>query len=414
MEFYVSAPGKVILFGEHLAVYGKPAIAAALSLRAYLLVTPSEHNDLVLEFPDISLKHSWPVDALPWAQLAQLAPPAGPPAAPKALVPEILALLEPLLADMLLEHHRTTCLCFLYLYASLCGPTVAGHRFCIRLTLPIGAGLGLSALTAVCLASALAVLGGHVAHPKTGYSDEAAALIDDWSMVGERCFHGNPSGIDNAVATHGGAVWFQRKDGRSERHKLRGFAALELLLTNTKIPRSTAALVGGVAAQHAQFPAILGPVLDAMEHVVHEANAVLSALELDRGKLAELVNINHGLLVALGVLHPSLEKIKMLADTHGVGATKLTGAGGGGCAITLLKKHAPAAAVAAVKREFDLCGFETFAALLGGKGVGMLDSRALADDVRAEVFSPDRFVALPLRDAIEKSVGGLDWEFWSA
>ena len=26
-------------------------------------------------------------------------------------------------------------------------------------------------------------------------------FIDKWSLIGEKCFHGNPSGIDNAVAT---------------------------------------------------------------------------------------------------------------------------------------------------------------------------------------------------------------------
>ena len=67
LPFIVGAPGKVIIFGEHAAVYGKPAIAAALSLRCYLLVSPSfDSNTIRLQFPDIKLDHSWNIKDLPW------------------------------------------------------------------------------------------------------------------------------------------------------------------------------------------------------------------------------------------------------------------------------------------------------------------------------------------------------------
>ena len=45
---------------------------------------------------------------------------------------------------------------------------------------------------------------------------------------------------------------------------------------------------------------------------------------------------NHQHLVTLGVSHPSLETIReKTANPHGL-STKLTGAGGGGCAVTLI------------------------------------------------------------------------------
>src|SRR5271154_4021743 len=66
--FMVSAPGKVIVFGEHAVVHGKAAIAAAISLRSYLLVTAlsKSHRTVTLRFRDVGLDHTWCIDDLPW------------------------------------------------------------------------------------------------------------------------------------------------------------------------------------------------------------------------------------------------------------------------------------------------------------------------------------------------------------
>lgn len=428
--FLVSAPGKVILFGEHSAVYGKPAIAAALSLRAYLMVTPSENSDEIsLEFPDIGLLHTWNKRDIPWESLEPYLPKkSGKPATTDELVPEILDLLTDLLeTDSTL--HYTACRCFMYLYSNLCGPETPGHRFCVRSTLPIGAGLGSSASTAVCLSTALAILGNHVLTPTVGFNDKQhrmaspdADFIDDWSLMGEKCFHGNPSGIDNAVATHGGAVLYQRKGpgNPSVRTSMRNFPALNLLLTNTKIPRSTADLVGNVARVNQEYSRTSGAILEAMEHLANDAYQLMLQPSFSTKALAELVNINHGLLVALGVSHPSLEQIKMIGDVHKIGATKLTGAGGGGCAITLLNEGVLEGTLEAVQKEFASHGFETFQTHLGGKGVGVLRSEDVGseasgaiDAAREAVFSK-KFSTYG-REEIEGAVGASTiegWRFW--
>jgi mevalonate kinase len=425
--FYVSAPGKVIIFGEHAAVFGKPAIAAALSLRAYLLVTPSEDEDEIkLQFFDIDLVHKWNRYDIPWEKLQKYINKVdGLPIISEELIPEIVELLGTLLDDLDSKLHYIACHCFLYLYCNLCNRDLPGMSFYIRSTLPIGAGLGSSASTAVCLASALAVLGGHVPNPHLGLKDKFEVqetrygqFINDWSLMGEKCFHGNPSGIDNAVATFGGAVMFQRMKNPatpSVRTTMRNFPALKLLLTNTKVPRSTAELVAGVGKINDVYPKISEGILSAIEHISTDAYQIMAQPffgQEERQTLRQLVNLNHGLLVALGVSHPALEKIKIIGDTYAIGATKLTGAGGGGCAITLVNDDIPESVIQNVMTEFENEGFESFETSLGGKGAGLLTLKDCSD---SRVFSPEIFASFTKRSEIEEALGLQkvpNWKFW--
>lgn len=55
LNFIVSAPGKVILFGEHSVLYAQPALATSIDKRTTLKFQ-SNVNDVILEFKNIDFK----------------------------------------------------------------------------------------------------------------------------------------------------------------------------------------------------------------------------------------------------------------------------------------------------------------------------------------------------------------------
>jgi mevalonate kinase len=54
-----SAPGKIILFGEHVVVHGRTAIATSLDLRTYAKVESVDTDSVSLELPDINVQRIW-------------------------------------------------------------------------------------------------------------------------------------------------------------------------------------------------------------------------------------------------------------------------------------------------------------------------------------------------------------------
>jgi len=318
---------------------------------------------------------------------------------------------------------------------SLGNQSFPGCVYTLRSTLPIGAGLGSSASVNVCLSSALLLQMRTLAGPHPDQPPEEAELqmerINRWAFVGEMCIHRNPSGVDNTVATNGRAVLFQRHDyTQPPRTKtLHNFPELPLLLVNTKQARSTATEVAKVGALKKAYPEITERILDAIDKVTESAQVIMSAPNFDSSStsssqvLGDLMNVNHGLLVALGVSHPRLERIRELVDSANVGWTKLTGAGGGGSAITLLKPDVAPEALRALETQLDEEGFERFETTLGGDGVGVLWPAVLhngTDEKGGEEIDQEKFLEAKGREGVEKLVGvgvGVDekregWKFW--
>ncbi|KAJ2244187.1 Ubiquitin-conjugating enzyme E2 6, partial [Coemansia sp. RSA 454] len=201
----------------------------------------------------------------------------------------------------------------------------------------------------------------------------ASDVINEWAFAGEQVAHGTPSGIDNAVSTRGGFLEYTKG---SEARNLCTTNALRVLVTNTSVPRSTRELVAGVRNARDQHPTVVNLVLDAIhETAVSAVSLFENSSDGVEQRLQDLVRMNHGLLATLGVSHAALERIREITAHHNM-ASKLTGAGGGGCALTLVPSDASDETVEQVQCELRDAGFECYSTVVGGKGVAFTESVA--------------------------------------
>lgn len=274
------------MFGEHAVVWGQPAIAAGLSQG---VVARASHG-----------------------------------LAPARLVVPAWSL------DVLLDDptHRVARACRA-LFDAMGIPTI-GWNLEVDASLPAGAGLGSSAALAVSLARAVAEAAGHA------LSDDT---LFDVAMAAERVFHGQPSGLDHAAAIRGGVFTFLRPGGAAAGaapviSPLTVGGPFTLLIAQVEAGADTGRMVAGVAERRSAAPTVVLPILDAIGGIVREATAVIAAG--DAARLGLLMDLNHGLLSALGVSTSTLDAACWAARDAGALGAKLTGAGGGGCLVAVV------------------------------------------------------------------------------
>ncbi len=167
---------------------------------------------------------------------------------------------------------------------------------------------------------------------------------------------GRASPTDTYVSTMGGLVLIM-----GEARRRIPPTNLSLVVGNTQVSHSTSRMVELVAEERQRCPDVISPILDAIGALTLEG-----LRKLDEPKeLGRLMDVNHALLDAIGVGHPSLTKLVIAARAAGAFGAKLTGAGGGGCMIAL----APRTGKTRITGALDAAGAKAFITTIDTAGV---------------------------------------------
>ncbi len=280
-----SAPGKIILFGEHAVVYGEPAVAVAVDRCARVVVEERCDFEVRISAPDLSLEAGFDLEKVSFEDSFSFFE------VPKRLKNVVRAV------EVSLD---------------VCG-LKRGLNIEINSDIPPSAGLGSSAAVGKCL---------------TGDSWESEK-VSKLAYEAEKIVHGTPSGIDNTISAYGGGIIFQK--GKIERLDIGG--QVPIVIGDTMVERSTKKLVSHVRSICEKHPSIGMPIIRLIGSLTLEGVKSLKMGEFER--VGELMDINQGLLDAVGVSHLSLSKLIFAAREAGAYGAKLSGAGGGGCMIAL-------------------------------------------------------------------------------
>jgi mevalonate kinase len=297
MTVSATAPGKVILFGEHAVVYGRPALAAPIvHLRARALVEETDRPDVALIAPDLNRS---------------------------ALLSKVHAH-NPLAAVVRVVERHYNC--------SLSD----GYSLSVTSAIPIASGLGSGAAISVAVIRALAM---YMGMGETITREEVSRLAYEV----ERLHHGTPSGIDNTVIAYEQPVYFVRREPRPQIETFATAQPLRLVIGDTGIRSATKDVVGDVRRRWSADRGSFETIFDACGRIADAGRKALAAGDLSA--VGALMNENHEWLVRMTVSSDALDHLVTAARAAGALGAKLSGAGRGGNMIALVPAEMEASVV---------------------------------------------------------------------
>ena len=310
MKSIASAPGKVILFGEHFVVYGVKAILCSINKR--VTVTAEKTNER-----KISIN----------SKIGKLE------LEPDKPISEINSPLKP----------------FYYLANKSIENKDSGIRIQIDSEIPLGAGLGSSSACCVAGAAAIFKLFGNISR------EEVLKL----AIEAERTIFENTSGADCTVCTYGGIMEYDKNNGFK---KIEHEPNFQLVIINSNIEHSTQSMVSKVKEFENKNKEEFSKLSNLESKLVEDVLKLVKENKIQ--EIGQKMNQNQEYLEKIGISNKELTKMIKIGQESSFGA-KITGSGGGGCIFALTNESN----LQNILKKFKDNNYECFSTKIDFKGL---------------------------------------------
>ena len=310
MKSIASAPGKVILFGEHFVVYGVKAILCSINKRVTVTAEKTSERKISInsKIGKLELEPDKPIS-------------------------EINSPLKP----------------FYYLANKSIENKDSGIRIQIDSEIPLGAGLGSSSACCVAGAAAIFKLFGNISR------EEVLKL----AIEAERTIFENTSGADCTVCTYGGIMEYDKNKGFK---KIQYKPNFQLVIINSNIEHSTQSMVSKVKEFENKNTEEFSRLSDLESKLVEDVLKLVKENKIQ--EIGQKMNQNQKYLENIGISNKELTKMIKIGQESSFGA-KITGSGGGGCIFALTNESN----LQNILKKFKDNNYECFSTKIDFKGL---------------------------------------------
>ena len=310
MKSIASAPGKVILFGEHFVVYGVKAILCSINKRVTVTAEKTSERKISInsKIGKLELEPDKPIS-------------------------EINSPLKP----------------FYYLANKSIESKDSGIRIQIDSEIPLGAGLGSSSACCVAGAAAIFKLFGNIS------KEEVLKL----AIEAERTIFENTSGADCTVCTYGGIMEYDKNKGFK---KIEHEPNFQLVIINSNMEHSTQSMVYKVKEFENKNKEEFSKLSNLESKLVEDVLKLVKENKIQ--EIGQKMNQNQEYLENIGISNKELTKMIKIGQESSFGA-KITGSGGGGCIFALTNESN----LQNILKKFKDSNYECFSTKIDFKGL---------------------------------------------